>query len=131
MSPPPKIHVFLWLVSHNKIMTRDNLRKRRIIKPSDCVFCSEDETIHHLLFDCVVAMFVWVIIREHLKVDAGTDYLSVARFCLSNKKRSSLNVACAVTMWCIWKLRNSIIFNNAIWISVKQVLGKMLSLTKI
>lgn len=45
---PPKIHVFLWLVSHNRIMTRDNLKKRNIKKPEGCVFCSEKEIIHHL-----------------------------------------------------------------------------------
>jgi hypothetical protein len=26
---PPKIHFFLWLVSHNKVLTRDNLIKRQ------------------------------------------------------------------------------------------------------
>lgn len=29
---PPKVQVFLWLVSHNKIMTRDNLKKRKMNK---------------------------------------------------------------------------------------------------
>jgi hypothetical protein len=33
---PPKIHIFLWLLSHNKLMARDNLRKRHIIKLLDC-----------------------------------------------------------------------------------------------
>ena len=47
---PPKIHVFLWLFSQNKLMTRDNLRKRHITKPLDCVFCAEQETNHHLFF---------------------------------------------------------------------------------
>lgn len=47
---PLRIHVFLWLLTHNKLMTRDNLRKRHIIKPLDCVFCSENESIHHLFY---------------------------------------------------------------------------------
>lgn len=38
LSIPTRIHVFLWLISHNKIMTRDNLKKRKLRKHEDCVF---------------------------------------------------------------------------------------------
>ena len=30
---PPRVQVFLWLLSHNKLMTKDNLAKRGIEKP--------------------------------------------------------------------------------------------------
>ena len=52
---PPKIHVFLWLLSNNKLMTVDNLAERGIHKPLDCKFCSEKESIHHLFFECIIA----------------------------------------------------------------------------
>lgn len=52
---PPRIQVFLWLVSQNKIMTRDNLKARGIPKPLECELCKEIETIKHLLFECIVA----------------------------------------------------------------------------
>lgn len=128
---PPKIHVFLWLISHNKIITRDNLRKRHIIKPLDCVFCSETESVHHLFFDCVVARYVWAIFREHFNINLGSDYMSIARFWLSNNQKSALNVACAADVWCLWKIRNSMIFNNTTWTSGKQVIGKIHWLVKI
>lgn len=35
---PPRIHIFPWLASYNKIMTRDNLQKRNMNKPLHCVF---------------------------------------------------------------------------------------------
>ena len=38
LNVPPRVHVFLWLLSHNKIMTKDNLRKRQIIKLEECLF---------------------------------------------------------------------------------------------
>jgi hypothetical protein len=47
---PPRVHIFLWLLSHNKLMTRDNLLKRKMNKPMCCIFCSKDESIVHLLF---------------------------------------------------------------------------------
>ena len=63
---PQKIHILLWLLSHNKLMTRDNLRKRHIIKPLDRLFCVEDENIHNLFFDYIVAKAIWPAINEHL-----------------------------------------------------------------
>lgn len=127
---PPKIHVFLWLVSHNKIMTRDNLRKRHKIKPLDCVFCSENESVHHLFFGCVVAKYVWTVIGEYFNISLGDDYLSIARFWLSNMKNSALNVACAAAMWYLWKIRNSMIFNYTMWSSVHQVIGRIHRMVK-
>jgi hypothetical protein len=35
---PPRVHFFLWLLSNNKILTRDNLEKRRILDDNTCVF---------------------------------------------------------------------------------------------
>ena len=61
---PPKIHFFLWLLSHNKILTRDNLTKRRPVEDKTCVFCSENESVHHLFFDCVVAKQMWTLISQ-------------------------------------------------------------------
>ena len=77
---PPRVHIFLWLVSYNKIMTRDNLRRRHIIKPLTCVFCSSDESIQHLLFDCVVARIMWALVRDHFNKELGSDYFLLLGF---------------------------------------------------
>jgi hypothetical protein len=34
---PPKVHVFLWLLSNNKLMTVDNLGRRGVSKPPECL----------------------------------------------------------------------------------------------
>ena len=49
---PPRVQFFLWLLSHNKILTRDNLQKRRDVSDPTCLFCSEQESIRHLFFEC-------------------------------------------------------------------------------
>ena len=118
---PPKNHVFLWLFSQNKLMTRDILRKRHIIKPLDCVFCTEQETNHHLFFDCVVARNIWSFVNLFFQKNLGTNFESVARFWISNKKNLALNVVSSTVLWCLWKYRNSMIFNNTIWTSINQV----------
>jgi hypothetical protein len=52
---PPRVQLLLWLLSKDKIPTRDNLSTRRKVADPTCVFCSELETANHLLFECVVA----------------------------------------------------------------------------
>jgi hypothetical protein len=65
---PPRIHLFYWLLSHNKLATVDNLNlnKKGLNKPVQCSFCNEEETINHLFFECVVARAIWSMISEVL-----------------------------------------------------------------
>ena len=127
LNVPPRVHVFLWLLSHNKIMTKDNLRKRQIFKPEECLFCSEKETVQHLMFDCVVSKIIWTFVFEHFAVCIGTSYESVARYWVSNSKNSALNSVCAAVLWNIWKFRNDLVFNSVSWLNIKQVLRRILN----
>lgn len=36
-----------------KIATKDNMVKRKCVGSTVCRLCSEEETIHHLFFECV------------------------------------------------------------------------------
>jgi hypothetical protein len=47
---PPRVQYFLWLLSKNRLLTRDNLSKRRKVKDSTCLFCNEQEYVNHLFF---------------------------------------------------------------------------------
>lgn len=85
------------------------------------VFCTEDESVHHLFHACIVARAVWSMISDLFKKPLGTNYDFVARFWVSNNKNSAINIVCTATMWCLWKFRNSMIFSNTIWSTIKQV----------
>ena len=50
---PPRVHFFLWLLSQNKVLTRDNLAKRQKVEVDSCLFCDEKETAQHL------SLIVW------------------------------------------------------------------------
>ena len=43
------------VMSHNKSMTRDNLKQTNMDKPEDCILCSKNEIVAHLFLDCAVA----------------------------------------------------------------------------
>jgi hypothetical protein len=57
-SGPPKIHIFLLLFANNKVLTRDNLLKRKKLDDITCLFCAEPESVRHLFFKCCVAQSI-------------------------------------------------------------------------
>jgi hypothetical protein len=48
----PRVQIFMWLVSHNKILTRDNLAKHQHVNDPSCLFYEEIETMEYLRFRC-------------------------------------------------------------------------------
>lgn len=76
---PPRIHVFLWLMSNNKILVRNNLAKRQHVNDKTCLLCGEDETVAHLFFECVVAQRVWSEVSDFLGLDIGENFELVAK----------------------------------------------------
>ena len=102
-------------------MTRDNLKKRHMNKPEDCVFCSEPETINHLFFDCIVAKNVWCRISSFFGKNLGSDLASITHYWIANKAHTALNSICAAVLWSLWTLRNDMIFNGLTWLSLKQI----------
>lgn len=117
---PPRIQNFLWLFSQNKIMTRDNLRKRGLPKPLECSLCKDFEYVTHLFFDCLISRLLWEEVFEIFKVRIN-DFISLASKWLCNKKFLQLNVVTSAILWGIWNNRNSIVFNRKKWLNLKQV----------
>jgi len=123
---PPRVHFFLWLLSRKKNLTRDVIESRgKKLDDNSCLFCSERETSHHLFFDCVVARQVWLAISELLDTDIGVNFESVGSKWLSNKKFFILNMITSATLWCIWKLRNDLHFQNKRWRDLGTLLMKI------
>jgi hypothetical protein len=73
-----------------------------------CLFCAEEESVRHLFFDCCGATLMWKHLSDILNIQIGIDFESVARWWLSNKRNSILNMCSAALIWCIWKLRNDV-----------------------
>lgn len=46
---PPRVQFFLWLLSKNKLLTHDNVAKRKNISEPTCILCSENESIIHFV----------------------------------------------------------------------------------
>ena len=126
---PPRVQFFLWLLSNNRVLTRDNLAKRREVNDPTCLFCNEKESITHLFFQCCVAINVWEYISGCLNKVVGADFESVASLWIANKKYMVCNIVTSAVIWVIWKLRNSLCFQGIPWSGMKKVfvmLGRLL-----
>jgi hypothetical protein len=119
---PPKIHFFLRLVVHNKILTRDNLVKSQLVDDLTCVFCNELETCNHLYFECVVARAVWNEIKTCVGArETIIDIDYVAKLWEKNGDIIALNVIYAALIWVLWLTRNDMCFKRNIWCGMQFI----------
>jgi hypothetical protein len=107
---PPRIHIFLWLLTKNKILTRDNLVKMKKLDDVTCLFCTKLETVRHFFFECCVAKNIWETISKLIGFCVGNDFEFVAKLWLNDKKYKHVNVLTAVVLWILWKTRNNLCF---------------------
>ena len=63
---PPKIKIFIWLMTNDALLTKDNMIRRKWSGNPKCYFCDHDETINHLFFTCSTAKVVWGVIAKLL-----------------------------------------------------------------
>lgn len=107
---PPRLHYFLWLLSKNKLFTRDNLGKRRKVEDSTCLFCEDKSLSNICFFSCAVAHQVWAVMSRIFGVQLGDSLESIGRFWLSNKSNGVLNIK-TVQKWAItlWRKREELL----------------------
>ena len=71
--------------------------------------------MHHLFFGCAVAKQVRVEVCEAIALNIGVDFLSIGNMWLCNKMFLVCNMVTSAVLWSIWKLRNNICIQNAVW----------------
>jgi hypothetical protein len=92
-------------MSKDKMLTRDNLSKKRRVGDTSCLFCGEEEFVSHLFFGCVVAKRAWEVLSVVLGVQVGANYESMTKLWLCNKKYAICNVFNSAVCWSLRKLR--------------------------
>jgi len=68
---PLKVSVFVWRLLHNRLPTKDNLLRRRVLHLDDttCVGgCDSQETAVHFLFRCDIFGSLWHLIYQWLGI---------------------------------------------------------------
>eukprot|EP00253_Pinus_taeda_P007163 PITA_07163 len=138
----PKISTFLWLLSHNRVLTWDNLRKRKFEGPSICLNCKkEEETVVHLMQLCPFSRKIWekVTFRCQKEGHELGDLNNTLRNWpqqpyQSNILNSLWQILPGIVMWNLWKEHNRRIFKNQsmdeqqVWKIINQNVQETLSI---
>ncbi|CAL1407203.1 unnamed protein product [Linum trigynum] len=62
---PTKVCFFFLTLSHKKLLTLDNLKKKGMALANRCELCRNDEeSVNQLLVDCPFVRDVWVAVRR-------------------------------------------------------------------
>ena len=67
---PLKLKIFLWLAIQGRLQTGVALKHKKWKGEADCHICGVPETVDHVLFQCVIAHFVWTCFKEILGWDS-------------------------------------------------------------
>eukprot|EP00253_Pinus_taeda_P007191 PITA_07191 len=131
----PKIIFFFWTLVHNKLLTGDNLTKRKFEGPHRCALCRcQLETAQHLFLDCAFAKKVWGLLLDEFQTSLPQQtYVSelFVTWCASYPKgifpksfwRRIWIALPKFVCWQLWLTRNQQIFKETQY-SPHQVAAK-------
>ncbi|RHN55891.1 putative RNA-directed DNA polymerase [Medicago truncatula] len=108
---PPRVRAFLWRLAQHCLPTRANLLTRGIPCDDSCIFCDQfAETQTHVFFVCPKASSCWELLGvNHIIRDlllSSNDCTSMF-FDLIDRLHPQQQVLVAMTLWSLWKSRNS------------------------
>ncbi|KAJ0527046.1 putative RNA-directed DNA polymerase [Helianthus annuus] len=118
---PPKVNLFAWRATLNRIPSKVNLIHRGVIMGDDkCVRCGlRPETVEHILWDCWIAKSIWWTIMVWLKLPFPVGDCSLSQLLGTTKDmkgskewKKIIGAVLMVAAWEIWKTRNDNTFNN-------------------
>ena len=121
----------MWLVMHNRILTKNNLYKKGWRGDLTCQFCHKRETITHLFLKCFVARQIWFWFgrsQQHF-----TDWHSISDIfefagTLSKNHQIAFLVIFSAICWTLWKHRNAIIFQDTSIKTIRSIILLIISL---
>jgi len=145
----PKIDMFSWSLTHERILTGENLQKRGITGPFRCPLCIEAaENISHLFLKCPYTISVWEDVLKLLGggvrlPDTIQDWFTSwekqyhGELIQKNGIRDCWLKLPKLICWGIWNERNHRIFQEKaqpawkIASKVNALLGEIVSISKI
>ncbi|XP_058761431.1 uncharacterized protein LOC131634822 [Vicia villosa] len=119
---PKMVHIFSWGFFIDRLPLKDLLLHRGVsnFTSLDCVLCSNHpESSLHLFFHCNVSKAVWGKVYNWLgedvefNLDEFKSFGSIQEKVKNHNIRIKLNSIWLAIIWCIWLMRNAIIFENA------------------
>ncbi|KAJ1692316.1 hypothetical protein LUZ63_009014 [Rhynchospora breviuscula] len=111
---PPSLKHFLYFLSLRRILTQDQLLKRKILVTPHCSMCHQSimEDAQHLFCDCTFAIDIWSRLQFSTSVTESIErvfcFLHDATVAGTRVRKTTM----AAALWGMWKERNNRIFRN-------------------
>lgn len=124
---PFKVKIFVWRCFLNRILMKDQLRRRGILSsPHDlpCALCFQvEEDLCHLFSNCRVVVIIWKKVVDWIGIDwmnvvlvwiSFSSWVSVEKFKKFKKRKEG--IAWMEVVWSLSNIRNDILFNDVHYI---------------
>ena len=128
---PPKIRAFVWLLHKKKILTKVRLQERGWDGDVTCQFCASAEDVNHLFFHCYFANHIWFhmgLCQDISQSWQSLDDVVSFALTLSKIRKTAFLIVVSAVLWCIWRQRNDLCFNNSIHHSGRLVILQIVSI---
>lgn len=112
---PPKIQIFMWLLSSDRILTKTNLIHRGWGGDPACLFCGQPETRDHLFVTCPITQTIWFWMGNsqlHFHNWSSCDHVVHFAHTLPKIDKISFLVVYSALCWTLWKYQNDLCFNQ-------------------
>lgn len=119
---PSKVCALAWKVLLDRIPTKDNLLRRKVLSAEanlTCIFCnSARETTEHLFFVCPCVSLIWSRCYKWLGLDTvlpSNCHLHLLQHdlvFLSAKQNLLWKAIWSIVIWTLWNCRNNVIFRD-------------------
>lgn len=70
----PRVLMTLWLTCHGKLPTKERFHQIRLLDTNMCYYCSNVETIDHLLFGCIELKTILKKVLAWIQVNLDPKY---------------------------------------------------------
>ncbi|KAJ0778486.1 putative reverse transcriptase zinc-binding domain-containing protein [Helianthus annuus] len=118
---PKKVGIVAWRALSERLPTRAALAARNIyIEDPRCLFCGEyEETSEHIFVSCHFSQSIWLIVAQWCKIPpiiafSLKDIIDAYDTAYGSKrKKQIISAIIQVVIWCLWKLRNDVLFGQA------------------
>ncbi|KAL9995937.1 putative RNA-directed DNA polymerase [Helianthus debilis subsp. tardiflorus] len=118
---PKKVGIVVWRALSERLPTRVALAARNIyIADSRCLFCGEyEETSEHIFVSCQFSQSIWLIVTQWCRIPPIIAFslkdIIDCYSCVngSKEKKKIINAIVQVVIWCLWRMRNNVLFGQA------------------
>ena len=112
---PLKVKILMWYLQRGVVLTKDNLARRNWQGSKKCCFCTHDETIRHLFFQCNFSRSTWSVIQIASSLYPPTSVANIFGHWLdgiSNMYKTLIRVGAYALLWSLWLCRNDFVFKG-------------------